>query len=249
MSKIPDVLWLNTSSSLKVFNQRLIRYLSRKVLIAEWDYFQTQDEPCILNTAVTLLHDYLKSLDRPIHLIGHSTSGLIGLLYARKYPERVKSLTLLSVGVYPTINWQAHYYVHRNLMPCSRQIILTQMVRTLFGEQDKKTTQNLVRILEKDLDFSLSPHSLLRRESILPRGVDVPLMVCGCHDDIVVDPNLLEGWRSFLKSGDIIWECPEGGHFFHHFYPLNVAQKLLEFWQESSQTLPSITEEILASYM
>lgn len=246
MSKIPDVLWLNTSPSLQVFDQRLIRYLSRKVLIAEWDYFQTQDEPCILDTAVTLLHDYLKSLNRPIHLIGHSTSGLVGLLYARRYPEKVKSLTLLSVGVYPTIDWQAHYYVQRHLLPCSRQIILAQMVRSLFGEQDRKTTQNLVRILEKDLDLSLSPHSLLKRQSMLPRGVNVPLMLCGCHNDVVVDPNLLEGWRPFLKPGDRIWECPQGGHFFHHFYPLNVAQKLLEFWQENHQFLPEITHQPVA---
>ncbi len=247
MSQIPDVLWLNTSSSLQVLNQRLIRYLSKKVSIAKWDYFQTQDEPCILNIAVTLLHDYLKSIDRPIHLIGHSTSGLIGLLYARKYPERVKSLTLLSVGFYPTIDWQAHYYVQRHLVPCSRQIILTQLAKKLFGEQDRKTTQNLVRILEKDLDLSLSPHSLLKRQSMIPRGVNVPLMVCGCHDDFIVDPNLIEGWQPFLKPGDRIWECPQGGHFFHYFYPLNVGQQLLEFWQENSQSLSENIAQILAS--
>lgn len=246
MLKHPDVLWLNTSSSLQVFDQRLIRFLSRKVSIAEWDYFQTQDEPCILNTAVTLLHDYLKSINKPIHLIGHSTSGLIGLLYARKYPERVKSLTLLSVGVYPTINWQAHYYVNRHLIPCSRQIILTQMVKSLFGKQNQTTTQNIVRILERDLDWSLSIHSLLKRQSMVPRGVEVPLMVCAAYDDMVVDPNLLEGWRPFLKPGDRIWKCDQGGHFFHHFYPVNVAHQLLEFWGKDLPALSEITDEILA---
>ncbi|MGK7918654.1 MAG: alpha/beta fold hydrolase [Trichodesmium sp.] len=247
MSKIPDVLWLSTSPSLQVFNQRVIRYLSRKVLIAEWDYLQTPDDPCTLDIAVTLLHDYLKSINKPIHLIGHSTSGLVGLIYARKYPERVKSLTLLSVGFHPTVDWQAHYYVHRHLLPCSREIMLANMVKSLFGEQDRKTTQNLVRILERDLDLSPSPHSLLKRQSMLPRKVPVPLMVCGSNDDIIVDPNLIQGWQAFLKPEDRIWECPEGRYFFHHFSPLNVAEALLEFWQENSLVLSDITAEAIAS--
>ena len=200
MSKIPNVLWLNTSPSLKVFNQRLIRYLSRKILIAEWDYLQTPDEPCLLDIAVTLLHDYLKSINRPIHLIGHSTSGLVGLMYARKYPERVKSLTLLSVGVHPTVDWQAHYYVHRYLLPCSREIILRNMVKSLFGEQGKKITQNLVKILERDLDLSPSPHSLLKRQSMVPRESPVLLMVCGSYDYTIVDHNSIRALqKSFSK--------------------------------------------------
>ncbi|MGD1803893.1 alpha/beta fold hydrolase [Dapis sp. BLCC M126] len=247
MSKIPDVLWLNTSPSLQIFNQRLIRYLSRKVLIAEWDYLQTPDDPCVPDIAVTLLHDYLKSINKPIHLIGHSTSGLVGLMYARKYPERVKSLTLLSVGVHPTVDWQAHYYVHRHLLPCSREISLANMVKSLFGEQDRKITQNLVRILERDLDLSPSPHSLLKRQSMIPREVPVPLMVCGSHDDVIIDPNLIQGWQPFLKPEDRIWECPEGRYFFHHFSPLNVAKPLLEFWQENSLVLSDITPQVIAS--
>ncbi|OZH51380.1 hypothetical protein AFK68_31405 [Hydrocoleum sp. CS-953] len=247
MSKIPDVLWLSTSPSLQVFNQRLIRYLSRKVLIAEWDYLQTPDDPCTLDIAVTLLHDYLKSINKPIHLIGHSTSGLVGLIYARKYPERVKSLTLLSVGVHPTVDWQAHYYVHRHLLPCSREIMLTNMVKSLFGEQDRKITQNLVNILERDLDLSPSPHSLLKRQSMIPREVPVPLMVCGSNDDEIIDPNLIQGWQPFLKPEDLIWECPEGRYFFHHFSPLNVAKPLIEFWQENSLVLSDITPQTIAS--
>jgi len=247
MFKIPDVLWLSTSPSLQVFNQRLIRYVSKKVLIAEWDYLQTPDEPCALDIAVTLLHDYLKSINRPIHLIGHSTSGLVGLIYARKYPERVKSLTLLSVGVHPTVDWQAHYYVHRHLLPCSREIILGNMVKSLFGQQSRKITRTLVRILERDLDLSPCPHSLLKRESMLAKEVSVPLMVCGSHDDPIIDPNLIQGWQPFLKPEDRIWECPEGGYFFHHFSPLNVAQPLLEFWQQNNLALSDITPQAIAS--
>jgi pimeloyl-ACP methyl ester carboxylesterase len=48
--------------------------------------------------AVKLLHDFLTGRDRPLHLISHSTSGLVGLMYARCYPHKVSSLGLLAVG-------------------------------------------------------------------------------------------------------------------------------------------------------
>ena len=48
--------------------------------------------------AVELLHDFLTWRVRPLHLISHSTSGLVGLMYARRYPHKVSSLGLLAVG-------------------------------------------------------------------------------------------------------------------------------------------------------
>ena len=32
---------------------------------------------------------------------------------------------LLSVGAYPVVDWQAHYYAQRQLLPYSRQMQLT----------------------------------------------------------------------------------------------------------------------------
>jgi pimeloyl-ACP methyl ester carboxylesterase len=83
----PRYLWLNTSPSLRCFEQPLLCYLSKRVSIARWEYLQTQDEASSLDIAIALLHDYLKNIPDTVHLIGHSTSGLLGLLYARQYPE------------------------------------------------------------------------------------------------------------------------------------------------------------------
>jgi pimeloyl-ACP methyl ester carboxylesterase len=102
-----QTLWLSANPHFQRFAKPLNSYLAERISIAEWQYYQSQDEPCSLEIALILLHDYLKYLNRPIHLIGHSTGGALGLLYARKYPERVKSLTILGVGVNPAIDWQA----------------------------------------------------------------------------------------------------------------------------------------------
>jgi pimeloyl-ACP methyl ester carboxylesterase len=181
--------------------------------------------------ALVLLHDYLKQRDRPIHLLGHGTAGLLALLYTQQYPERVRSLTLLSVGVNPAIYWQAHYYTQRRLLPCSQQVLLKQMVYGLLGCPAKDTTETVMQLLEQDLYQSLSPHHLGRSLSLPPIPVQVPLLVCGSIDDIVITPNQLRGWRDHWQHpASRLWVCSGGRYFFHYFYPQQVAEQIMIFW-------------------
>jgi pimeloyl-ACP methyl ester carboxylesterase len=113
------------------------------------------------------------------------------------------------------------------------------MVHNLFGYQDRSRTKSLINILERDLNSSPSPHSLYREVDIVPESVAVPLLVCGSKDDSVVDPNTLYRWASWLKNGDRIWECPQGHHFFHYFYPKEVGKQVLEFWHSVSESVIS----------
>jgi pimeloyl-ACP methyl ester carboxylesterase len=135
------------------------------------------------------------------------------------------------VGGYPAIDWQAHYYVQLGLLPCSRDRILTQTAYNLFGVHSPPVIAELVRILEKDLTTSLSPHSLYRRAPILPSELDPPLLVSRGNQDLVVDPSLFAGWKPWLKEGDRLWECPHGRYFFHHTHPQLVKRQILNFWK------------------
>lgn len=230
MSCSPNKVWLNTNPHFQRFNQPLLRHLAHHGIIAEWNYCQNSDEGSSLDIALVLLHDYLKSSSEPIHLIGHSTGGLLGLLYARQHPERVKSLTLLGVGAHPAVDWQIHYYTLRQLLPCSREMILAQMVRNLFGYQEHSCTKALRQTLERDLNSSPSPHSLYQQISIPPGDVPVPLLVCGSQEDVIVDRNALQGWQPYLKTSDRLWICPHGPHFFHAFHPQKVGRQIVKFW-------------------
>ncbi|NJL36030.1 MAG: alpha/beta hydrolase [Leptolyngbyaceae cyanobacterium RM2_2_4] len=240
MSQIADALWLNVSPPFQGFDRPLLKHLTHHTSIAQWEYSQTLDEPNSLEIALVLLHDYLKHHHRPVHLLGHSTGGLLGLLYASQYPQRVRSLTLLSVGVNPAVDWQAHYYAQRRFLPCNQQTVLRQMVYGLLGCSPKDTTEAMVKLLEQDLYQSLSPHSLVRSMNLLPIAVEVPLLVCGSVDDVVIDPHQLRGWQQHLHhAASRLWVCPGGRYFFHYFYSQQVSEQIVQFWRSMSLSQPS----------
>ena len=193
------------------------------------------------------MHDYLKSWERPLHLLGHGTGGLLSLLYARRHPERVRSLTLLSVGAYPTVDWQAHYYALLRLLPCSRECLLMQMVYLLMGHQSPSVAKQFKKVLDRDLSNSLSPHNLYQGVSLNPGGVSVPMLVCAGQDDLVIDPNLLQGWSTYLKPGDRLWQCPSGRYFFHYFQPELVRETIVNFWHSGEISPQSSSQAELAT--
>ena len=231
MPHLPNVLWLSASPSLQRFNQPLLRYLAPQVSIAQWEYCQTLDEASSLEQAVALLHSYLRGCDHPVHLAGHGISGVVGLICARLYPERVRSLTLLSVAPQPAITWHTHYYVQRQLMPCSKPQILAQIARSLFGSRLPVAAKELVGMLDRDLELSPIPHSLFKLRELAKGGISQPLLVCGSETDPVVDPQMLTGWHAWLKPEDVLRQFPLGHHFFHLAHPQQVGDELLDFWQ------------------
>lgn len=231
ISPLTAPVWINANPSFKHFDGRIVRYLSRQVTIAYWEYHQNIDEASSLEIALTLLHDYLKSKSQPVHLIGHGTGGLLGLLYARKYPDKVKSLTLLGVGYAPSIDWQTHYYQMRKLLPCSQEMLLSRMVQMMFGHQDRTNVQNLIELLEQDLYTAPSCHSLYQLDRVSSGGVLMPMMVCGSDNDGIIDRPALQRWTDSLKDGDVLWSVPMGHHFFHYFFPEHTGRKVIKFWQ------------------
>ena len=235
-----EALWLSVSPPLKCFDQRLLSRLSKGRTVRRWQYCQTIDEPCSAAAVVEALHEYLRS--RPlqsngqpapkVHLIGHGVSGTVGLLYARQYPQHVASLTLLSVGALPAVNWQAHYYALRRLIPCSREIILAQLVRLLFGEQAPRFTTALTHLLAKDLDSNLTLHSLTNSAHVESGGIDVPLLICNGADDEITVSSQDKPWQKWLKSGDLLWHCPDGRYFFHFYHYQTVAKTISNYWAQ-----------------
>ncbi|MEA5617203.1 alpha/beta fold hydrolase [Cronbergia sp. UHCC 0137] len=231
MSDIFDLLWLSSSPVLGRFDQPLLRYLSKYMKVAQWEYHHQQDEGGSIDEAVDLLDQYLTLSPHPVHLAGHGAGGALAVIFARKYPEKVRSLTLLAVSSQPANTWHTHYYIQRQLFTISREQILANNVRSLFGQQPIHTTKKLVAALDKDLEQSPLLHSLFKLVDLPKGGVSMPMMVSGSQDDLIVTSPALQDWLKYFKPQDHLWLCPTGHHFFHYFYPQQVAEKMLDFWQ------------------
>ncbi|WP_416668606.1 alpha/beta fold hydrolase [Egbenema bharatensis] len=235
MAKSPDILWLNVNPGLQCFDRPLLHYLTEHRRVEQWQYRQSPDESSSFEAVLTLLHDDIQRSDAPLHLIGHGTSGLLGLLYAQRHPERVRSLTLLSVGIESAIDWKTHYYNYRRRVPYSRQKVLHQMIGDLFGDTPLSIARELTDLLEQDLDQSLSLHHLFKQVDLPRIPVTVPLLVCSSVDDVILDPNHLRDWQShFSDSHSRLWICSGGRHFFHYFYSQQVGEEMLSFWRSMS---------------
>ncbi|NJN21624.1 MAG: alpha/beta hydrolase [Leptolyngbya sp. RL_3_1] len=229
-----EALWLSVSPNLARFDQRLLQHLAKGYRVGFWEYTQPLDAPCCLDPVVVLLHDFLKPREQPVHLVSHGISGIVAWAYACQHPERVRSLTLLSVGANPMVTWHAHYYALRRLLPCGRDLILAQMARLLFGVQPPSMTAALVERLKRDLDHGLTLHALpalVQGPCWSTAPVAAPLLVCNGANDVIADANDQAQWAQWLKRGDRRWVCPEGRHFFHYDYPKLVAEAIQDHWQ------------------
>ncbi len=227
-----DALWVNVSPSLKVFDLPLQQYLSRYCKVVRWEYVQTLDEESCLEKAVTLLYDFIKSHNRQVHLIGHGISGVVALIFTRRYPHRVRSLTLLAVAPNSEVTWHAHYYTQRHLfynLTCNQ--LLAIYTHALFGNYLPYPVNTLVNALKKDLEESPSMHSLFNLKKLPLGKILTPLIVCGSKTDPVVSPPDLFNWMKYFKPGDTVWESPDGYHFFHYYYPELVGEQILNFWR------------------
>lgn len=238
-SASPQVVGICTSQALRRFDLPLLRSLSRQQAIAQWEYCQNPDEPIDLNAAIAALHEYLQTCTKSVHLVGHGIAGLVGWLYARQYPEQVRSLTLLSVGVNLATSWHSHYYEQRQLIACSRETMLARTAFYLFGYRDKEMLHWLADLLKEDLDNSLIPHSLYAPTYIAPTPIAVPMLVCGASDDYVIGgggENSYQKWQLHLKDSDRLWISKQGKHFFHYAQWEPLSKQIRSFWNSLALT-------------
>lgn len=89
------------------------------------------------------LHLYLNI--KKTHIVGHSLGGMIGPAYARKYPERVLTLTMLSTAAFRTKNdKQKIIDLIKKIKIEGLDIILPKLIRRWFTDDFINKNPNII---------------------------------------------------------------------------------------------------------
>ena len=227
------VLWIDLQPTLHCLNKRVAQLLSRTFSVQRWSFQHDLDESCSVATVHDLLRQTLVASPEPMHLVGHGISGTVACLFAEKYPDLVKSLTLLSVDTLSANHWSSHYLDMRSQLPSSRQAILRHLSSLLFSHQNPRAVEVLPCLLAKCLDNEFTQGSIVNQQHIpdLNSPKEVPTFVLNGESDFVVDTNSRDRWSKSLKSGDRFVCMEKGRHFFQFDQSQHVAQLITAFIQ------------------
>jgi hypothetical protein len=77
MSDIFDFVWLSSSAALVKFDQPLLKYLSKYMKVAQWEYHSEKDEGSYIDEVVDLLNGSLTTCTGSIHLASHGVGSAI----------------------------------------------------------------------------------------------------------------------------------------------------------------------------
>jgi len=151
-------------------------------------------------------------------------------MYGRRYPHKVSSLGLLAIGWPYAINLHAHYYTYLSAFFWSRKQVLNQIVGNMLEWQNPTINKRFIPYFEDDLAYYPYPHSLFRMSNSREEGEEVPLLICSRKTDFVVSLIVMRPGLNFSKKeGSRLGEFQDHRHFFQHFYPEQVGEKILNF--------------------
>lgn len=225
-----EILWIDLQPTLHCLNKRVAQLLSQTAHVRRWSFQHDLDESCSIETIHQLLYETLEASLEPVHLIGHGISGTISCLFAEKYPDLVKSLTLLSVDTLSSNHWSSHYLQMRSRLPCARKSILIHLSSMLFPQISPQASHAFPSLLVKCLDSEFIQGSILGHAPLDNLCVSgVPTLVLNGSDDFVVDSNSEIRWSQILKPGDRYHSVHHGRHFFQFDQASKTAQAITDF--------------------
>jgi pimeloyl-ACP methyl ester carboxylesterase len=190
-----------------------------------------------LEQAAREVEQVVRELDaRPVHVVGLSMGGMIGLRWALREPSSVRSLALLSTSA----EAEPRAWLHKAMTEAVRvggrpatRLLVPYAVRQMFSEDVRGTSE---ADTWRQRIVAMEPGALYRagqavfdRGSILDRvdGVDVPaLVVVGEHDDAVPPDH---GHRLADALDADVSQIPDAGHVLPVERPTQVGDELVHF--------------------
>lgn len=222
--------------------------------------FGDSDKPSAVEDygIVQMIGDLIGLLDHlrvpKAHVVGHDWGGAIGSVLASMVPERVASLTCLSVGhptAFATAGWvqrQKSWYMLLFQFPGVAERWLSQNDFRNLREWAQHPDHDSVAARLRDpgaLTASLGvyrailpPESLLTQPTELP-PIQAPTMAVWSTGDLAVTEEALTGSAAFI-AGPWRYERIEGaGHWMQFDAPDQVNRLLLDFLRQVPADTPT----------
>ncbi|MBB64530.1 MAG: alpha/beta hydrolase [Waddliaceae bacterium] len=181
------------------------------------------------------LMDHL-SIEAPINLVLHDWGGLIGMGYAVKHPEKIKSITILNTAAFhlpegKRLPWELYLsrsplgtLLIRRFNAFSRTTAWIGCRRHPMSKELRdaycapyNSYQNRIATLRFVQDIPLSPkdeaYSVVTNiQNQLKRFEQLPILICWGEKDPVFDTDYLREWEKVFPSARI-HRFPDCGHY------------------------------------
>lgn len=184
------------------------------------------------------------------HVVGHSLGGAISLRFARTYPEKTRSLTLIdSAGYYSKVPLALR--LSTVLWDFSKPFLGRWMIQGLLYDVASKTSvvtddavEGYLLPLRMSGGFGL-PHVVVKIEALADKikteephisEVKVPTLIVWGRNDTWIDLSFGERFRKEIKNSTLIVH-DDAGHIPHEENPEKFNSDLLEFLQRTENGL------------
>jgi pimeloyl-ACP methyl ester carboxylesterase len=184
------------------------------------------------------------------HVVGHSLGGAISLRFARNYPEKTRSLTLIdSAGYYSQVPLALRMSTY--LWDVSKPFLGRWMIQGLLYDVAYNTSVVTDEAIEGYLlplrmsgNFGL-PHVVVKIESLAEKikteepyisSLQVPTLIVWGRKDSWIDLSFGERFHNEIKNSSLII-YDDAGHIPHEEYPEKFNSDLLEFLQRTENGL------------
>ncbi len=163
----------------------------------------------------------------PVHLFGYSMGGYAALLYAAKFPERVRSvITLGSILIWSEEGLRKEL---RKLDPATMEQKVPAYARTLAEWHGEDQWRGVVQgVADRMTDLARSP---LLTDTVVQR-IGCPVLCCVGDGDTSAGPDRTEQFASRLNNARTMI-LPNTRHPFEEVDPKGFVPELRAFWKDA----------------
>ncbi|MET0278701.1 MAG: alpha/beta fold hydrolase [Pseudorhodoplanes sp.] len=185
-------------------------------------------------------HDVLALLDHSglerVHLVGHSTGGIIAQMFAVEHPQRVQTLTLGGTWLVPDRRFRDQFAFRKEMLAKLGGDAYRRLSDLLAYPSPEATNTGGTEMAAAEREvIAARIDALLAYDGteIAPR-ISAPTLVLAADDDYIVPAYHSKAVAAAIP-GAKLKRCHGGGHFFPKTRATDYNVALSNFWAEAGR--------------